>query len=165
MPLISLWFRGNDRLQTCLVSDPAHVKQGDRGEHVSLIQGALMMLDAANISRDEQRQSLYGQSTAGAVLRYKSKRRIINFSYETKADNVVGRMTIRALDSEMLAKQRPGFGPLLALKVTPPPPPPRMVIVSEGCDFGRWAVQVDAACRPNVRVVSAPRTPRTKTNV
>ena len=42
--LRSQHFRDNKRLQSCLVSDPAHVTQGQSGEHVELIQFALMRL-------------------------------------------------------------------------------------------------------------------------
>lgn len=36
------------------------------------------------------------------MLAYKQKRLIINFTYQTKADDIVGKMTITALDAEML---------------------------------------------------------------
>jgi peptidoglycan hydrolase-like protein with peptidoglycan-binding domain len=103
MPLQSNWFRGNARLQQCLTSNPSHVQKGDRGEHVTLIQGALMVLDKSQISIDEQASGSYGQSTAKAVLEYKKKRNIINISYQQSADDIVGRMTIQALDIEVFA--------------------------------------------------------------
>ena len=34
-------------------------------------------------------------STASAVLAYKQKRRIINFTYQTQADDIVGRLAKR----------------------------------------------------------------------
>jgi hypothetical protein len=43
----------------------------------------------------------YGSSTANGVLNYKRKRGIINRTYQTQADNIVGKMTIAALDAEM----------------------------------------------------------------
>jgi hypothetical protein len=46
----------------------------------------------------ELEQSLYGPSTASAVLAYKQSRDIINRSYQTQADDIVGKMTMRALD-------------------------------------------------------------------
>jgi len=49
--------------------------------------------------------SRYDPSTANAVLLYKKERNIINRSYQTQADNIVGKMTIAALDREMLAKE------------------------------------------------------------
>jgi hypothetical protein len=35
------------------------------------------------------------------VLAFKRRRKIINFSYQTQEDNIVGKMTIAALDREM----------------------------------------------------------------
>ena len=49
----------------------------------------------------------YGPSTAAAVLAFKTRRNIINRAYQTKADNIVGRMTIAALDAEMLTTAPP----------------------------------------------------------
>jgi hypothetical protein len=46
---------------------------------------------------------LYGPSTALCVLVYERKRQIINRSYQTQADNIVGRMTIASLDQGMSA--------------------------------------------------------------
>ena len=39
-------------------------------------------------------------------MAYKQKRNIINYSYQTRADNIVGKMTIAALDEEMLDWER-----------------------------------------------------------
>jgi hypothetical protein len=39
-------------------------------------------------------------------LSYKKKRNIINRSYQTQADNIVGKMTIASLDNEMMARER-----------------------------------------------------------
>jgi hypothetical protein len=44
----------------------------------------------------------YGPSTADAVLTYKTTRNIVNRSYQTQADNIVGKMTIAAMDKELL---------------------------------------------------------------
>lgn len=49
---------------------------------------------------------------AGAWLGDKIASHIINRSYQTQADNIVGKMTIAALDKEMLAKQRQIPSPL-----------------------------------------------------
>lgn len=94
-------FRGDARLEKALNSDPGHIVPGDRGEHVRKIQLALIQLDGAAIDADGQ----YGPATAAAVLAYKRKRNIINRGYQTQADNIVGRMTMAALDREMLAKE------------------------------------------------------------
>jgi hypothetical protein len=106
MPLFSQTFKGDSRLEACLVSDPAHVTQGATGEHVSKIQTALMLLAEPKIDNRELIAKRYGPSTAATVLAYKTKRRIINPSYQTQADNIVGKMTIAALDKEMLDFER-----------------------------------------------------------
>ena len=72
------------------------------------------------------------------MLAYKQKRNIINRSYQTKADNIVGKMTMAALDKEMLEAEltpvllqpkhplarisisRPTKGPLLAFNIVGP---------------------------------------------
>jgi hypothetical protein len=110
MPLSSRLFHGNASLEACLVADSAHVTPGAVGEHVQLIQRALVYLGDKGISGAEYRNGSYGPTTAAAVLAFKQKRRIINFSYQTQADNIVGKMTIRRLDDELIAIQdRPAF--------------------------------------------------------
>jgi peptidoglycan hydrolase-like protein with peptidoglycan-binding domain len=106
MALSSQTFRGDQKLEACLVSDPAHVTPGATGEHVAKLQTALMMLDGAKIDGSETLRKTYGSSTAAAVLAYKTKRRIVNPAYQTKPDNIVGKMTIAALDREMLQFER-----------------------------------------------------------
>jgi peptidoglycan hydrolase-like protein with peptidoglycan-binding domain len=101
MPLSSRLFKGDAKLEACLVRDAAHVTQGQSGDHVSKIQSALLQLDGAKIDFAETASDNYGPSTAAAVLAYKTKRRIINHAYQAKADNIVGKMTIAALDREM----------------------------------------------------------------
>jgi hypothetical protein len=121
-------FKGDAALEACLVKDEAHIKQGVNGVggHVLKIQQALTTLDRLAISPDEIRKKTFGQSTAAAVLKFKQKRRIINFSYQTQADNIVGKMTIAAMDKE-LANRFP-FQPIDPLVFPPdvpvPPPPP-----------------------------------------
>lgn len=106
MTLRSNLLAGNKRLQSCLVSDPAHVMLGDQGEHVRLIQVALILIDDAAIDQNELDGQVYGRSTASAVLAYKKERKIINPAYQNKADDIVGKMTIKALDDEMFALQK-----------------------------------------------------------
>ena len=119
MPLTSNLLAEDKRLQSCLVSDPAHVKVGDQGKHVRLIQVALILIDEATIDQGEIDAQYYGRSTASAVLAYKKARNIINPAYQNKADDIVGKMTIKSLDDEMLALQRdPRSIPLQGL---PPP--------------------------------------------
>ncbi len=102
MPLQSRLFRGDPALEACLVRDPAHIRLGAGGDHVGKIQRALLDLDHARIDDADLTAQQYGRSTAGAVLAYKRKRQIINRSYQTQADDIVGKMTIAALDREMV---------------------------------------------------------------
>jgi lysozyme family protein len=101
MPLRSRLFRGDSKLEAAAVSDPAHIVQGARGDHVRKIQLALIQLDRWGIEAD----GVYGSETAAAVMAYKRERNIINRSYQTQADSIVGKMTIESLDREMLKKE------------------------------------------------------------
>lgn len=103
MPLISKLFSSDSRLQACLVSDPAHLTKGTIGDHVSKIHTALLILDDAQVASSELQSKTYGTSTAAAVLAYKTKRSIINFTYQSRADDIVGKMTIARMDAEMAA--------------------------------------------------------------
>ena len=98
MALQSKLFRGDPKLEAAAVLDTAHITIGARGEHVLKIQYALTVLDGVNIAED----GAYGAETAAAVLAYKRKRNIINRSYQTQADDIVGKMTMVSLDTEML---------------------------------------------------------------
>jgi hypothetical protein len=104
-PLRSNLFAGDVRLEACALSNPSHVTPGATGPHVRKIQAAVMVLDGAVIVKAELDAARYGPSTARAVLAYKTKRRIINRAYESQADDIVGIMTIKALDSELVARQ------------------------------------------------------------
>ena len=121
MSLTSELFKNDSKLEACLVSIPAHVTPGAVGDHVSKVQQALLRLDKLVIDPLELSSKRYGSSTAAAVLAYKQKRKIINFSYQRQADNIVGQMTIASLDKEMLAEERKPASPL---PVPPPPVPP-----------------------------------------
>jgi peptidoglycan hydrolase-like protein with peptidoglycan-binding domain len=101
MALKSALFRGDTKLEAAAVSHPAHITPGASGEHVGKIQSALRKLDGAVIDGKELASQTYGPSTANAVLQYKTKRNIINRTYQKQADNIVGIMTIAALDKEI----------------------------------------------------------------
>lgn len=105
MPLTSNLFAGSARLNACLVQDSAHVQPGDAGEHVADIQIALKHLDGLVIDPIELLSRRYGPSTAAAVLAYKKKRKIINHSYQSTEDNIVGKMTMASLEKEMKDRQ------------------------------------------------------------
>ena len=102
MALQSRLFRGDPKLEAAAVSPSAHVTPGATGDHVVKIQFALMRLDEAPLDQD----GVYGPQTAAAVLAYKQKRNIINRSYQSQADNIVGVMTMASLDTEMLEQER-----------------------------------------------------------
>jgi peptidoglycan hydrolase-like protein with peptidoglycan-binding domain len=90
------------RLNACEISDPDHVQTGDRGSYVKRVQQALIRIENAAIDESELQAGLYGTSTATAVLAYKRKRNIVNRTYQSQVDNIVGKMTIRNLDEELL---------------------------------------------------------------
>jgi hypothetical protein len=104
--LVSSLMREDPNLQACLVNDSAHLTIGAQGRHVARVQMALFALDWLVIDKSEIRSQSYGSSTAAAVLSFKRKRGIINFSYQQTADNIVGKMTIARLDSEMVLWER-----------------------------------------------------------
>jgi hypothetical protein len=54
------------------------------------------------------RKGQYGPTTAAAVLRFKTENQIINRSYQTRPDNIVGKMTMKALDQAMMNAPDPG---------------------------------------------------------
>lgn len=94
----------DSKLEACLVSDAAHITPGAQGEHVKKIQTALNQL-----SRGPGRENfnleidgLYGPKTSAAVKAYKDNpsRRILQ-PWQTSADNIVGKRTIKSLDDEM----------------------------------------------------------------
>jgi peptidoglycan hydrolase-like protein with peptidoglycan-binding domain len=119
MALRSELFRGDAKLEAAAVSDPAHIVEGATGEHVRKIQLALIQLDGAAVDLDGK----FGPATARAVLAYKQKRNIINRSYQSQADNIVGKMTITSLDNEILSQPpvRPvTITPLSQFRITPP---------------------------------------------
>jgi hypothetical protein len=94
-------FKGSRALAACEINDAAHFAVGKRGDDVGLIQMALFAIDSLKIDRHELLSKTYGDSTAAAVLAFKTKRKIINYSYQNKPDDIVGKMTITALDGEM----------------------------------------------------------------
>lgn len=102
MPLLSKLFRGDQKLEAAQVSDPAHLVRGAVGPHVAKVQMAIFAIDSLAIDREELRRQIYGPSTARAVLAYKSRRQIINRAYQSRPDDIVGKMTITRLDRDML---------------------------------------------------------------
>jgi hypothetical protein len=99
--LRSKLFQNDPALEACLVNDAAHITQGAVGDHVGKTQQALFTLDGLSIDAGELSAQSYGPSTAAAVLSFKRDRSIINRSYQTQADNIVGKMTIARMDDEL----------------------------------------------------------------
>lgn len=102
MALQSKLFAGNPKLEAAAASDPGHIKQGAVGDHVEKIQLALTRLDGASIASDGR----FGPATTAAVLAFKQKRNIVNRSYQSQADGIVGKMTMEVLDREMTEAEK-----------------------------------------------------------
>ena len=113
MALTSNLFAGDARLEACATSNASHITLGATGPHVCKVQAAVMVLDGAAIEQGELDAGRYGESTARAVLAYKKSRNIVNRAYQSQADNIVGIMTIKAMDEELIKRQavmKPGRG-------------------------------------------------------
>jgi peptidoglycan hydrolase-like protein with peptidoglycan-binding domain len=139
MTLQSQLFRGDPKLEAAAVSDPAHIVLGARGEHVRKIQLALIQLDGAAIAPD----GVYGPATAAAVLAFKQKRNIINRAIQTTPDNIVGKMTIAAMDDELLDDPIPDARSCILLPATP-------------IDVGGLPIDVGGSSGVSLAAVSAP---------
>jgi len=105
MPLKSRLFHGDRALEARLIQDSAHLTLGTVGDHVSKIHTALLVLDKVSVAVKKLRTETYGPSTAAAVLAFKTRRKIINTNYQKTPDNIVGKMTIAAMDREMIVKE------------------------------------------------------------
>src|ERR1700722_1170450 len=121
MPLESEIFKSVPELEACLSLNAAHVVPGARGEHLAKIQQALVILGVGVIGPAEIKSGFYGETTSAAVLAYKTRRHIINTSYQQAPDNIVGIMTIRALDKEMFEIEKVPPSRFVSLTVEGPP--------------------------------------------
>jgi|APLak6261659120_1056016.scaffolds.fasta_scaffold01413_1 hypothetical protein len=115
MALQSQLFRGDLALEAAATVDSAHITPGARGPHVEKIQTALNILDNAGLNVD----GAYGPATANAVLNYKKKRNVINYSYQTSPDNIVGKMTMAKLDEEMQAHETKPSARIQLIPISP----------------------------------------------
>ena len=104
MPLHSRLFAGDDKLEACLVNNAAHLVIGAGRSRVEGCRRSFW--STVFRSTAELQAKLYGKSTAAAVLAYKKKRRIINPAYQNTEDNIVGKMTIESLDSDVVIVER-----------------------------------------------------------
>src|SRR5258708_24509922 len=101
------------------------VTRGFVGPHVRKIQAALIYLDSLSIDQSELKTCSYGPSTAAAVLAFKKARKIVNRAYQTTEDDIVGIMTIAAMDRELHKRQ-----------VVPPPGLPKPCLCHCKCGGG-----------------------------
>ncbi len=131
MPLVSRLFSVDRKLQACLTSHSAHVVPGDRGDHVARIQSALVRLRVLKPADARVEAGYFGTRTA-AVLFYKQSLKIINRRYQTKADNIVGKMTIASLDRAVFVLDGSGGVPRRPQRVGPHPKSPKVIAPSAG---------------------------------
>src|SRR5271165_96541 len=99
-------FKDDPKLEACATTPSAHLLVGTPpGPHILKIQLALERLVPGGpaISAAEKSSMSYGVSTAAAVLNYKRTHvpPIINFSYQSAPDAIVGQMTIKAMDEDL----------------------------------------------------------------
>jgi hypothetical protein len=157
MPLKSNLLAGDLKLEVAATSLAGHITRGATGPHVAKIQSALFVLDGVDGAAAERTTSTYGSSTAAAVLAYKKKRNIVNRSYQLSADDIVGIMTIKAMDDELLAGQvypERGRTPRCARKVPPDLRALRGSLVSDDA-FQGGALSSGAAVFPTVGLPSS----------
>lgn len=109
MALVSELFKDDTELEAVLKDPRAHLivkTPAIRGAHVGKVHEALRLLQPGNpVSETEKIAQEYGESTAEAVLQYKKDRNIINPAYQKAPDNIVGTMTIQAMDDELVGKK------------------------------------------------------------
>jgi hypothetical protein len=133
MAFKSSLFSNDPRHSACQSNDAAHYTKGLSGTHIADVQAVLNLLDDLFIEPAERSAQIYGPSTAAAVLAFKRKRKIINTSYQASEDDIVGKMTITALDDELAAFEAKarlrstgrcvrsdGRGPPARRRITPP---------------------------------------------
>ncbi|MCO5082549.1 MAG: hypothetical protein M9955_12950 [Rhizobiaceae bacterium] len=103
-------------LELCAVDDGSNIGIGrrDTGNHIKRIQDALQVIMNVDLSSE---YGTFRQKTAEAVRAYKeSKTPPIRQPWQTGPDDpIVGKRTIKALDLDMLSRERNA----------PPPPPPK----------------------------------------
>lgn len=105
------------KLDACLVSDPAHIFEGQSGKHVEIIQialGQVRDLIDARIPAITDARGTFGPSTRNAVHVYKETRDIVRQGQ--RLDDIVGRSTISFLDDDIVEAEG-------GARPTPPPKP------------------------------------------
>lgn len=105
-------------LRACLERDSAHIGPGDSGDHVRKIQTALTRIESASLGLEN---GMFGMLTTTAVRKYKdAPRRRLHQSWQTKADEFVGRRTIKSLDDELFRLEK-GLTPPIQAKLSGAP--------------------------------------------
>lgn len=104
--------KDDPKLEGCATKPSAHLLIGTPpGPHILKIQLALERLrpSGPKISDTEKSAMSYGPTTAAAVFNYKSTHvpPIINTSYQSSPDKIVGQMTIRAMDDDLMGTPLP----------------------------------------------------------
>lgn len=123
MPLTSIRFAGDERLERCLTGDfSARLTPGTRGDFVAAVQQAL--IDLGESLPAAGADGVYGDETVQAVLSYKTRRGIA--TPEGLIDGIVGRGTLGSLDAECTARDEQ-FGPC-------PPDPNGPQVTLDGTD-------------------------------
>jgi peptidoglycan hydrolase-like protein with peptidoglycan-binding domain len=129
LPLTSELFKNDEKLQKCSLLDSAHivaaappfqVGTNDQGSHIALIHTALReVMPGASFGLEEATET-YGPKTAEVVRQFKAKQNppILNKALGQRVpDNIVGKLTIAALDAQVGRKKPPSAPP------APPAPP------------------------------------------
>jgi len=113
------------RLAACLASDPQHITPGQRGEHVKAIQNALTAIRKLRpklmLPDNSDPPGTFGPSTVRVVHQYKSANGIARPGQPL--DDIVGRMTITAIDNDLAGDE-------------PEPDPPPAVLGAGGIQIG-----------------------------
>ena len=122
MPLTSELFKNNNELQACAAKDSAHIvadepplRRGvnNQGAHVALIHTALRRVMASPVFGLEEATETYGPKTAEVVRQFKAAQTppLLNKALgQTTPDNIVGKLTIAALDTAVSRKKQPPGG-------------------------------------------------------
>ncbi|WP_254507515.1 peptidoglycan-binding domain-containing protein [Anatilimnocola floriformis] len=116
MTLESDLFKNSDSLKACEIKDSAHIvadeppnRRGvnNRGPHIALIQKALRRLMSSPKFGLEEANEEYGPKTAEVVRQFKlGPPMILNTELrQTTPDNIVGRRTIKALDTALVRQK------------------------------------------------------------
>jgi hypothetical protein len=93
-------------LDACLASDPSHITPHQKGEHVKVIQRALMTIAERSpdigLPKINDTPGEYESDTIAAVLKYKDHFKIVRTGQ--RLDPIVGRMTITQIDNDLARK-------------------------------------------------------------